>query len=64
MRSRIPYTGPDGQCTAYLALFMVTAPPTSLTAKCNRVYSYLADWADLLSVLWQCLKCLYTHPIN
>ena len=27
MRSRIPHKGSDGQCTAHLALFMVTAPP-------------------------------------
>ena len=37
MRSRYSYTETDGQCTAHPALSMVTAPPTSLTAKCNRV---------------------------
>ena len=28
MRSRYSYTETDGQCTAHLALSMVTAPPT------------------------------------
>ena len=35
MRSRYSYMETDGQCTAHLALFMVTAPPTLLRKSVN-----------------------------